>query len=80
MGFPGGVTHPEVVATIRQVIAKAKKAGLPVGMGMGNDAAFARNAIEMGVNWLQCGSDFSYMVAEADRLFAAVRAKVKSAP
>ena len=74
MGMLGKVTHPEVLDALRQILGKAKKAGIPVGMGCGNDVPFARAAVEMGVTWLQCGSDFSYMVSEADRLFAAVRA------
>jgi len=75
MGLPGKVDHPEVMDAIQRIIAKAKAAGIPVGMGMGDNVPFARKAVEMGVDWLQCGSDFSYLVAEAERLFAAVRAR-----
>ena len=75
MGLPGKVTHPEVENAVRRIIRKAKDAGIPVGLGCGNDIPFARAAVEMGVDWLQCGSDFSYLVAEAERLFAAVRSR-----
>jgi 2-keto-3-deoxy-L-rhamnonate aldolase RhmA len=73
MGRLGQVTHPEVTDALRLIISKAKAARIPVGLGCGNDVSFARAAVQMGVNWLQCGSDFSYLVSEADRLFAAVR-------
>lgn len=73
MGRPGEVRHPEVIDAIREIVGKARKAGLPVGMGTGNDENYAREALNLGVQWLQCGSDYNYLVAEADRLLGAIR-------
>ncbi len=73
MGLPGQPRHPEVLSAIRLIVQKAKAAGLPVGIGMGNDVEHACEAAKMGVQWIQCGSDFSYMNSFADRLYADIR-------
>jgi 2-keto-3-deoxy-L-rhamnonate aldolase RhmA len=73
MGKPLRVYDSEVVAAMKSVIVKAHAAGLSVGIGMGPDAQWARDAIAMGVDWVQVGGDFSYMVNHADQLYAAIR-------
>ena len=73
MGLPGQPRHPDVLAAIRTIVKKAKAAGLPVGIGMGGDVGHACEAAQMGVQWIQCGSDFSYMNNYADRLYADIR-------
>jgi 2-keto-3-deoxy-L-rhamnonate aldolase RhmA len=68
------VNHPDLLAALKRIIAAAHGAGLFVGIGMGpGDAAFAARAIELGVNWLQVGSDYGYMIHFADQLFAQIR-------
>jgi 2-keto-3-deoxy-L-rhamnonate aldolase RhmA len=76
MGMLGQVHHPKVAETIAHIVTQARKAGLYVGMGMGNDVDFAVEAAKLGVQWVQCGSDFSYMVAFADQLYGRVRARL----
>jgi 2-keto-3-deoxy-L-rhamnonate aldolase RhmA len=72
------VTHPHLHDAIRRIVTAAHKAGLFVGIGMGaSDQAFAARAVELGVNWLQVGSDYSYMVHFADNLFASIRARLQ---
>jgi 4-hydroxy-2-oxoheptanedioate aldolase len=68
------VTDPRLFEAIERIVAVAKRAGLFVGIGMGaGDQAFAKRAIEMGVNWLQVGGDYSYMIHFADSLVASIR-------
>ena len=64
---------PELHAAMQRIVATAKRHGLSVGIGMGPDERFAQTAVELGVNWIQVGSDFSYMVSFADQLFARIR-------
>jgi hypothetical protein len=42
-------------------------------MGMGPSAAQARQAFALGVDWIQCGGDFSYMVGHVDVLYELIR-------
>jgi 4-hydroxy-2-oxoheptanedioate aldolase len=73
------VTHADLRQAMRRIVAAARRAGLSVGIGMGpGDEKFALDAIEMGVNWLQVGSDFSYMIGFADQLFARIRSGVQA--
>jgi 2-keto-3-deoxy-L-rhamnonate aldolase RhmA len=70
------MSHPDLQAAMKRIVAAAHGAGLFVGIGMGpGDEAFAVQAIELGVNWLQVGSDYGYMIHFADQLFARIRQK-----
>jgi len=70
------IGHPDLQAAIKRIVAAAHGAGLFVGIGMGpGDEAFAVQAIQWGVNWLQVGSDYGYMIHFADQLFARIRQK-----
>ena len=69
LGMLGEVEHPTVVAAIETVIAKTRAAGLFVGSGMGTDAAYAATMAKRGVQWLQVGSDFGYMIMAMEQIF-----------
>ena len=57
MGLLGQTTHPDVVATIDQIIARGRAAGLPVGLaGCPPDALVAWRA--KGVAWLSLSVDW----------------------
>ena len=73
LGKLGQLEDPEVAATIREVVQKGRQAGVYVGMGMGEDVKYAQQAFEIGVNWVQCGSDFGYLVQFAEDLYRRVR-------
>src|SRR5207253_2344001 len=73
MGLLGQVTHPAVVEAIRTIITKTRKAGRYVGMGMPASLEHALQAAQMGVQWVQCGGDYSYMVSFVEQLFGQVR-------
>jgi 2-keto-3-deoxy-L-rhamnonate aldolase RhmA len=72
LGLLGEVEHPKVVAAIQQIIEKARRAGLPVGAGMGPDPEYARTMARRGVQWLQVGGDYGYMIRGADQIRSAI--------
>lgn len=76
MGLPAQPRHPDVQEAIRLVAEKAHDAGLTVGIGMGADVGHACEAVDLGINWIQCGNDFSYMNCFADRLFTDIRERL----
>lgn len=76
LGFMGDLEHPQVVAAIDHVIETARHAGLFVGTGMGPDPDYAARMAQRGVQWLQVGGDYSYMVAYIDQMSAAIRARL----
>lgn len=73
MGRLGDTTHPAVVEVMKSVAEKAKAAGKFIGAGLGADPEFARLLIDCGVQWLQAGNDFEFMINSCDRTFAAIR-------
>ena len=73
LGHLGEVEHPSVVAAIETVIAKARAAGLYVGAGMGSDPDYARLMIRRGVQWLQVGTDCTYLFERMDQIVSSIR-------
>ena len=71
----GDVDGPAVTAAIDRVISAARDAGLYVGAGMPASADFASALIARGVNWVQVGSDFEYLIQCVDTTRAAIRGK-----
>jgi hypothetical protein len=55
------------------VASKAKAAGKSVGSGLGADPEFAELLINCGVQWLQAGNDFEYMIRGCEQTFGAIR-------
>lgn len=76
LGMLGEVEHPTVVAAIEQISTQGRAAGLAIGAGMGVDAAYAARMAQRGVQWLQVGSDFGYMIQALDGVAAAIRARL----
>jgi 2-keto-3-deoxy-L-rhamnonate aldolase RhmA len=76
MGRPGDVEHPEVVAAIEMVIARTRAVGRFIGSGMGPDPDYAFTMAKRGVQWLQVGSDYGYLIAAMDRITGAVRVRL----
>jgi len=77
MGRLGQTTDPEVLNTIRTVASKARAAGRFVGAGMGADPEFAQLMIDCGVQWLQAGNDFEYLLQGFEQMCRATRAGSK---
>ncbi|MEK6258337.1 MAG: aldolase/citrate lyase family protein [Planctomycetota bacterium] len=74
MGRLGETTHPDVIEAMRTVASKAKAAGKFIGSGLGANPEFARVLIDCGVQWLQAGGDFEYMLRGCARAFSEIRA------
>jgi 2-dehydro-3-deoxyglucarate aldolase/4-hydroxy-2-oxoheptanedioate aldolase len=79
LGLLGQVEHPTVVAALEHVIARAKAAGKFVGSGMGADAEYCVRMARRGVQWVQAGGDYGYLVSFLDNLSRTVRAQVGGA-
>ena len=73
MGMLGDVKSDAVSDVVKKVVGKAHAANVFVGMGMGNDAEHAQMAFKAGIDWIQCGSDWSYMVEFADHFYGRIR-------
>jgi 2-keto-3-deoxy-L-rhamnonate aldolase RhmA len=73
MGRLGETTHPEVVQAMKTVAAKAKAAGKFIGSGLGANPEFAKLLIDCGVQWLQAGNDFEYMIRACEHTFGEIR-------
>ncbi|MBM3262595.1 MAG: 4-hydroxy-3-methylbut-2-en-1-yl diphosphate synthase [candidate division Zixibacteria bacterium] len=73
MGLLGQPNHPDVVQMMETVIDTGRKAGLSIGMGMGTDLDFAVRWMKRGVQWLQLGCDFGYLIERFDGLSKAIR-------
>lgn len=68
LGVPGEFEHPRVKAVVDEIIRKTHSAGLSVGAGMGSDPQYASTMLEQGIDWVQVGGDFSYLIKSADDL------------
>ena len=79
LGMLGQVEHPTVVAALEHVIARAKAAGKFVGSGMGPDADYAVRMARRGVQWVQAGGDYGYLISFMDGLTQRVRAQLGGA-
>lgn len=73
MGRLGDTTHPDIVAVMRTVASKARKAGKFIGSGLGANPKFAKLLIDCGVQWMQAGNDVEYMIRASDGVFADIR-------
>jgi 2-dehydro-3-deoxyglucarate aldolase/4-hydroxy-2-oxoheptanedioate aldolase len=74
MGYMGQPRHPDVIRTLELVIGKARRAGLFVGIGLGEDPDILIEWVDRGVNWLQTGAEFSLMLRSAVQVMRCVRA------
>ena len=73
LGRLGETTHPDVVAAMKNVASKAKAAGKFIGSGLGANREFAQLLIECGVQWLQMGNDFEYLINGCETAFNSIR-------
>lgn len=73
MGLLGELGHPKVKSAIDSIVQRSRKADRYVGMGMFPDVEQALAAQRLGVQWVQCGTDWGYMASFADKLYGAIR-------
>jgi 2-keto-3-deoxy-L-rhamnonate aldolase RhmA len=77
IGTLGDVESPLILGAVARIVAAARRAGLPVGAGMGVLPAYAATLHGLGVQWLQVGGDSGYLAWAADRIAADVRAALE---
>ena len=73
LGHPGDLQSAEVLEAIKRIIAAARTGGKYVGAGMAAYAGDALNASAQGVQWIQCGDDYGYMIAHVQQLMQEIR-------
>jgi 2-keto-3-deoxy-L-rhamnonate aldolase RhmA len=72
MGLMGQPRHPKVLAAIDTVIAKARRAGMPIGIGAGDDPDVLIDWVSRGVQWLAMGGDCALLLRAATQVAASV--------
>jgi 2-dehydro-3-deoxyglucarate aldolase/4-hydroxy-2-oxoheptanedioate aldolase len=72
MGRMGQPRHPDVLAAIDSVIAKARRAAVPIGIGAGDDPDVLDDWVSRGVQWLAMGGDCSLLLRAATQVAASV--------
>jgi 2-keto-3-deoxy-L-rhamnonate aldolase RhmA len=75
MGLLGQPRHPDVMAGIDAIIQGARKADIPVGLGVGVDYDDLTMWINKGANWLSMGADFVFISQGADQLAQRLRSQ-----
>jgi 2-dehydro-3-deoxyglucarate aldolase/4-hydroxy-2-oxoheptanedioate aldolase len=73
MGHMGEPRHPDVLAAIDTIFAKANKVNMPVGMAVGDDLDVLTGWVDKGAAWLAMGADFMMLVRAATELIGRVR-------
>ena len=73
LGHLGDRSHPSIVSAIQKVIDAARKKNIYVGMGLGWEPELALHWLERGLQWVQFGCDYEYLVQGAAKLFNSVR-------
>ncbi len=75
MNMLGDVENPRVVAAMESIIATARARELFVGAGMGASAAFGRSMAKRGVQFMQVGADFEYMLQRVKALVESIKSR-----
>jgi 2-dehydro-3-deoxyglucarate aldolase/4-hydroxy-2-oxoheptanedioate aldolase len=73
MGHTGEPRHPDVLRAIDTVIGRARRVGIPVGVGAGDDPEGLADWVARGVNWVSMGGDCSLLIRAAAQAAGRVR-------
>ena len=73
MGYVGRRSHPEVQQVIEQVVTRAARSSVYVGVASGVEPEPLKRYIEIGAHWLAVGNDTALMLRAADEALAALR-------
>lgn len=76
MGLGWQVDHPAVAAATQQVLAAARSAGVPAGVGVGDEPAQVLRWIASGAQVFSLNADWMYMQRAARETLTAVRASL----
>lgn len=71
IGKLGQSLHPDVLDLGKQVIEAAKRAGKPVGVSIGPDEQAMQTWLGLGVDFLSCGDDISFIAKGAQKTLEA---------
>ena len=77
MGRMGQPRHPEVLQTIDTIIAKARRAGVFVGLATGDDPDLAVEWIHKGMQWISLGTDTTLLLRAADLVCGRIRDQLR---
>jgi 2-dehydro-3-deoxyglucarate aldolase/4-hydroxy-2-oxoheptanedioate aldolase len=77
MGLIGQPRHPDVVRALDTVIAAARQAGMPVGVGAGDDPDMLADWVARGVQWLAMGGDCNLLLRGAAEVAGRVREQTR---
>ena len=80
MGLLGQPRHPEVLAAIDTIIDGARRAKVPVGLGVGSAYDDIAAWIKKGAQWLSIGDDYGFLTKGVDELFGRLRATYSCSP
>jgi len=80
MGLTGQWDHPDVVKVVEDVIRKAYRTNLLVGMGGSADPEVAGEWVRKGVQWIQMGGDFSLMLKGASQMLSRMDEHILARP
>jgi 2-keto-3-deoxy-L-rhamnonate aldolase RhmA len=72
-GAGGDIEHPDVITAIETVAGAAKRHGKLSGIGGIPKDALMRRCIDMGMRFIHCGNDFSFMMGAARQRAEAFR-------
>ena len=73
LGHRGQPGHPDVLAAVRQVIDRARQAGVPTGVSIGSSPAQVLQWVELGVDWIAFGADVTLMIQSFQDVAAQAR-------
>ncbi len=73
MGLMGQPRHPDVLKAIATVIDAGRRAGIPVGVGTGDDPEVLTEWLDKGARWLAMGADFTLLVRAVGQVAGRVR-------
>jgi 2-keto-3-deoxy-L-rhamnonate aldolase RhmA len=78
LGVLGRLDGPEITAAVKKVVTQAQAKKLFVGAGLGPDRNYGKYLADLGVQWLQVGSDCGYLVNFVGSLLHDIRAATSS--
>ena len=78
MGLLGQPRHPDVLREIDTVLEKARQAGIPVGVAIGDDVATLNSWVDKGVSWLSAANDTGLLLRGTFDVMNQVREHARS--
>ena len=69
----GDIHNPVVEEAIEHIIITAKKYNKYIGVGMPINVKYAKKLVSLGVNWVQIGSDFEYIISQSEDIMSKLK-------